>query len=167
MYCKEVEIFLEQGKAFIPVNLKDRGDSVQLYLADGSVEILDMQSKVFFKLLLGHFGTSVSMNRNRYGKLVGKKQLVPVVLSYGVTLIPYNVRESIEFGKQSRIGWFIAGGVSGIRQSTKSHTIIELGEHKIPVLHSERFCFDQLKNARCIELSYSQIHEPHRRKWIY
>lgn len=167
MYCEQVKMFLAQGQAFIPVNLKDKGDSIKLYLNDGTVEIIDIQSKSYLKGLLEYFGTSISINRKRFGKLIGKKQLVPIVLSYGITLIPYNVRESIGFGKQSRIGWFISREISDIKKDTKDRTTIQLAQHEIPVLHSERFCYDQLKNAKCIELSYSEIHEPNRKKWAF
>ena len=165
MYLEKVKSFLSSGLAFVPTNIDGKGDSVKLYFKDGSVEILNMQCKSFLSKLLSYFGISVSANRNRYGKLVGKKQLVPIVLSYGVTLIPFNVREPI--GRQSRIGWFIAKDISSFRKESQNKTLIQLSKHEISVLHSEKFCFEQLKNARCIELCYGQIHEPHRKNWLF
>jgi hypothetical protein len=165
MDWKKVERFLSAGQAFVPVNAENKGDSVQLYFKDGSIELLDMQSDTFLSKLLYYFGTSVVANRNRYGKLVGKKQLVPIVLSYGITLIPYNVREPI--GKQTRIGWFITKEISSFYKKSPHHTLVQLSQHEIPVMHSEKFCFEQLKNARCIELCYGEIHEPHRKNWLF
>lgn len=159
-------MFLSSGQAFIPINANGKGDSVQLYLKDGSVEVLDMQCDSFLNKLLYYFGTSVSANRNRYGGLVGKRQLVPIVLTYGVTLIPYMVREPI--GRQSRLGWFIAREIDYFIKKSKNKTLIQLSqEHEITVLHSEKFCFEQLKNARCIELCFGEIHEPHRKNWFF
>jgi hypothetical protein len=165
MDWRKIESFLATGQAFVPVNVKDQGDSVQLYLKDGSSELLDMQCGTFLTKLLTYFGTSVSANRNRYGTLVGKKQLVPVILSYGITLIPFNVREPI--GKQTRNGWFISREISSFRKQSPYHTIVQLDQHEISVMHSEKFCFEQLKNARCIELCYGEIHEPHRKNWMF
>src|SRR3954471_7128525 len=158
MDWKKVEMFLASGQAFVPVNAENKGDSVQLYLKDGSTELLDMQCEAFLSKLLSYFGTSVSVNRNRYGKLIGKKQLVPIVLSYGITLIPYNVREPI--GRQTRIGWFIAKEIAHFCKESQHTTLVQLDQHEISVMHSEKFCFEQLKNARCIELCYGEIHEP-------
>ena len=79
MDWRKVEGFLSSGQAFVPMNAKDQGDSVQLYLKDGSTELLNMQCETFLNKLLHHFGTSLSVNRSRYGTLVGKKQLVPIV----------------------------------------------------------------------------------------
>ena len=60
MDWRKVESFLATGQAFVPVNVKDQGDSVQLYLKDGSSELLDMQCGTFLNKLLTYFGTSVS-----------------------------------------------------------------------------------------------------------
>ena len=157
-----IEKFLSSGQAFVPVNIKNKGDSVQLYYQDGTTEVLDMKSTLFLSKLLHYFGTSVSANRNRYGKLVGRNQLVPLILSYGITFVPYVVRESIG----SQIGWVRAKEISGFQKKEKDKTFIQLSQHKICVMHSEKFCLDQLKNARCIELCYGEIHESHRRKWL-
>lgn len=159
----KIEAFLSSGQAFIPVNT-NKGDSVQLYFKDGSIELLDMKSEVFLEKILYYFGTSVSANRNRYGMLVGKKQLVPVALSYGIVLIPYIVREAI--GNQTRYGWFLEKEIGGFRKKSKLETFILITPHEIRVMHSERFCLEQLKNARCIELCYGEIHEPYRKKWL-
>jgi len=164
---KKIDMFLSLGQAFIPVNVEGKGDQVQLYLKNGSIELLDIQCDSFLNKLLHYFGTSVSANRNRYGKLVGKSQLVPVVLSSGVTLIPYIVRESIG-GRQTRVGWFVAREIECFQKKSQHKTLIQLSnEHEIPVLHSEKFCFEQLKNARCIELCFGEIHEPHRKNWLF
>jgi hypothetical protein len=162
---RKVESFLATGQAFLPVNVKDQGDAVQLYLKDGSSEVLDMQCRTFLNKLLAYFGTSMSVNRDRYGALVGKKQLVPVILSYGITLIPFNVREAI--GKQTRTGWVITREISHFHKQSPYHTVVGLDQHEISVMHSEKFCFEQLKNARCIELYYGEIHEPHRKNWLF
>ncbi|MED4533403.1 hypothetical protein ABET51_15905 [Metabacillus fastidiosus] len=165
MNFEHVEMFLELGQAFIPVNVKNKGDSVKILLRDGSEKVLDMQCELFFSRLLSHFGASVSANRSRYGGLVGKKQLVPIALSYGITLVPYIVREPV--GKQTRIGWLLAKEISRFRRKSDKKTAVLMGKNEITVLHSERFCLEQLKNACCIELSYGQIHEPHRKNWIF
>lgn len=165
MDWNKVDKFLSLGQAFIPVNIKNQGDSTQLYYQDGTTEILDMQCDLFLSNLLYYFGTSVSTNRKRYGKLVGKKQLVPIVLSYGVTLIPFIVREPI--GRQTRVGWLIAKEITNFQKKASHQTSVQFPQHEITVMHSEKFCVEQLKNARCIELCYGEIHEPYRRKWLF
>lgn len=162
---KEVKRFAYAGQAFIPANVENRGDSVKLFLRSGETKLLDVQSSLFLKRLLTFFGTSISINRHRYGELVGKKQLVPIVLSYGFTIIPFNVREPI--GRQSRVGWFVSREIEQFRQRSPQCTTVHLlSGHQIPVFHSRKFCIDQLKNAKWIEMCYGEIHEPHRRKWI-
>jgi hypothetical protein len=165
MNWKQIELFLSTGEAFLPINVDNKGDSVQLLFKDGTIEILDMQIQTFLSKLLYYFGTSISANRRRYGKLVGKKHLVPIVLSYGVILVPYNVRETI--GKQSKIGWFISKEIQEFDKQSQDKTFIQLSNHEIVVMHTEKFCREQLKNARCIELCYGEIHEPHRKNWLF
>ncbi|USK87529.1 hypothetical protein [Peribacillus asahii] len=165
MDWKKVEMFLSSGQAFIPVYAENKGDSVLMYLKDGSTEMLDIQCESFLAKLLYYFGTSVSANRNRYGKLVGKRNLVPIVLSYGMTLVPYTVREPI--GRQTRTGWFLAKEISHFHKKSQHHTVVQLSQHEVSVMHSEKFCFEQLKNARCIELCYGEIHEPYRKNSIF
>lgn len=160
-----IKKFLSTGQGFIPINAKNKGDSVQIYFKDGSTELLDMQSESFLAHLLHYFGTSISANRNRYGKIVGKKQLVPIVLSYGMTLIPYNVREAI--GNQSKIGWFIAKEISRFHRKSQHKTTVQLLNHDVNVMHSEKFCNEQFKNAKYIELCYVEIHEPYRKNWLF
>lgn len=165
MDWKLVKDFLSFGQAFIPVNAADKGDCVQLIFKDGSTKMLDMKSEIFLKKLLYYFGTSISANRNRYGKLVGKKKLVPIVLSYGMTLIPYAVRTPI--GRQAKHGWFLAKEIMNFSRISQYETLVELSNYSISVLHSEKHCLEQLKNARCIELCYGEIHEPYRKKWVF
>lgn len=160
-----IETFLTSGQAFIPVNQKNKGDAIEIYMKDGSVQIIDIQCESFLKKLLYYFGTSVSANKRRYGKLVGKTKLVPIVLSYGITLVPYIVREPV--GRQSRVGWFIAKQILSFTKESPHKTVMQLANHKIHILHSEKFCFEQLKNARCIELCFGEIHEPHRKSWLF
>lgn len=160
-----VERFLSSGLAFVPVNAEGKGDTVLLYWKDGSTEVLMMQCGAYLAQMLHYFGTSVAANRNRYGNLVGKKQLVPIILSYGITLIPYNVREPI--GKQTRVGWFLSREIQSFRKKGHNQTSIVMPNHSVEVMHSEKFCFEQLKNARCIELCYGEIHEPHRKNWLF
>jgi hypothetical protein len=164
MDWKEVKHFVSLGQAFVPINLENRGDSVKLFFKDGTTVCLDMQANLFLKRLLTFFGTSAAINRHRYGELVGKKQLVPIALSYGFTLIPFNVREPI--GRQSRIGWFVSREIERFQKKSPHVTIVQLSSHNIPVFHSQKFCLDQLKNAKWIEMCYGEIHEPHRRQWI-
>ena len=42
-----IEKFLSSGQAFVPVNIKNKGDSVHLYYQDGTTEVLDMKSTLF------------------------------------------------------------------------------------------------------------------------
>lgn len=157
--------FATAGQAFLPVNVQNRGDSVKLLFKNGETKLLDMQSSLFLKRLLTFFGTSVSINRHRYGELMGKKQLVPIVLSYGFTIIPFNVREAI--GRQSRVGWFVSREIEQFQQQSPRLTTVHLFHgHQVSVFHSRKFCLEQLKNARWIEMCYEEIHEPHRRQWI-
>ncbi|QIZ69127.1 competence protein ComK [Geobacillus subterraneus] len=165
MDWKEVKKFTSTGQAFVPVNVEGRGDSVELFFKNGETQQLDMQCSLFLKQLLTFFGTSVSINRHRYGELVGKKQLVPIVLSYGFTIIPFNVRQPI--GRQSRVGWFVSREIERFQQRSHQFTLVHLSSgHQVPVLHSRKFCLDQLKNAKWIEMCYGEIHEPHRRQWM-
>jgi hypothetical protein len=165
MDWKRITKFLSSGQAFIPIYAANKGDSVQLLFKDGTIEILDMSCQSFLEKLLYYFGTSISANRNRYGKLVGRKQLVPIILSYGITLVPLNVRDQI--GYQTRIGWFLAKEIVGFCKASQNNTFVQFTQHEINVMHSEKFCFEQLKNARCIELCYGEIHEPHRKNWLF
>ncbi|WP_338754946.1 hypothetical protein [Bacillus sp. FJAT-52991] len=164
MEWKHVKQFIATGQAFIPVNTEGSGrDCVQLFFKDGTTEIIDISCHSFLKKLLIFFGTSVAANRDRYGPLICKKQLVPIALSYGFTLIPYIVRDSI--GRQSRYGWVIAKEITSLQTQSSCKTAIELANHEISVHHSQKFCLDQIKNAKLIDLYYSEIHEPHRKHW--
>ncbi|ARP44606.1 hypothetical protein GTHT12_03739 (plasmid) [Geobacillus thermodenitrificans] len=89
MDWKEVKLFTSAGQAFVPVNVEGRGDSVKLLFRNGETKQLDMQCSSFLKQLLMFFGTSVSINRHRYGELVGKKQLVPMCCRMALRLFRF------------------------------------------------------------------------------
>ncbi|KKB42091.1 competence protein ComK [Bacillus thermotolerans] len=164
MDSMNIKQFVAAGQAFVPVNMKESGrDGIKVFYKDGTTEILPVRCDTFLKQLLTFFGTSVSANRERYGKLVSKKQLVPVALSYGYTLIPFVTREPI--GRQTRNGWIVAKEITNIQRYSSGKTVISLDHHEILVHHTKKFCFDQLKNSKCIEMYYSEIHEPHRQQW--
>ncbi|WP_077210421.1 competence protein ComK [Bacillus dakarensis] len=165
MEWKQIETFLSSGQAFVPVYQENVGDSVQVLFKDGSSELLEMRCESFLNKLLYYFGTSLAANRDRFGKLVGKKQLVPVVLSYGTILIPFHVRKPI--GHQTPVGWVIAKEVQGFDPETKNETTVYLSKHEMKALHTEKFCKEQLKNARYLELCYGEIHEPYRKSWVF
>ena len=58
MDWRKIEHFLATGQAFVPVNAEGHWDCVQLYLKDGSSEVLDMQCGTFLNKILMYFGTS-------------------------------------------------------------------------------------------------------------
>ncbi|OXS74207.1 hypothetical protein [Domibacillus enclensis] len=162
-----IERFIQEGQAFVPQNVHGKGDAVLLFFRNGETETVDVRPELFLKRLVDFFGTSVAVNRSRYGGLIGKRNLVPVALSYGLVLVPYNTREPV--GKQSRTGWVFSREIGFMKQTAQNKTYIHLADHSrtLPVLHSQKFCLDQLKNAKCIELYYREIHEPHRKAIAY
>lgn len=62
MDYNRLRLFLSLGQAFLPINVKNKGDCVQIFLKDGSSDILDVRCEVFFSTLLSYFGTNISIN---------------------------------------------------------------------------------------------------------
>ncbi|WP_096203188.1 competence protein ComK [Bacillus sp. FJAT-45350] len=165
MEWPHVEEFLSYGQAFYPVNSEGSGDVLMILLDNGDRKIVNMSCDTFLKQLLMYYGTSMSASRQRYGYFLGKKQMVPVPLSHGKTLIPFHTREPI--GRQSKTGWVIAKEIDAFRKKTLHETEVQLGAHSISVKHSSKFCFEQLKNARWIELCFQELHGHSTQGWNF
>ncbi|PSL41278.1 hypothetical protein B0H94_12024 [Salsuginibacillus halophilus] len=152
-----VQVFVSRGEAFIPVYEPGAGDAVRILLCDGGSEDFPMSSDAFLKALFDHYGLSVPASKRRYGYfLQGKRQLVPMPVSDGITLIPYHTREAI--GKQTRTGWVRAAAITSLQQDREQETVIATSAHSFAAFHSKRFCFEQLKNARWLEHCYKEVH---------
>lgn len=117
MDWRKVEGFLSSGQAFVPMNAKDQGDSVQLYLKDGSTELLNMQCETFLNKLLHHFGLVKPLNK-KGGKIKTYQQLgykpttvVNDIISYakGQPLDGHgisNFNNYVDYNKLSPLKWF-------------------------------------------------------------
>lgn len=165
MDWRAVERFISMGQAFLPVNYEGQGDVVSILFKNGQEEKLSMSADSFLKQLLMYYGTSISASRQRYGYFLGKKQLVPIPLSYGATIVPYHTREAI--GRQTRTGWFVASEINGFKKLDQHQTILTLSEHGVTVFHSKKFCFEQLKNARWIEFCFQELHRTDQKGWNF
>lgn len=151
-----IEHFVSKGQAFLPVNAVGKGDIVQLIYQDGSTQLIDVQAQTFLKHVLSFFGTDLLSLRRRYGRVIGKKQLVPLPLSKQWTLVPFNTREAI--GRQTRTGWIVFSKIQHLLEKNPHQTTIQLHEYSVMIYHSERFTFEQLRNAKLVEVEFEQIH---------
>ncbi|WP_048601832.1 hypothetical protein [Rubeoparvulum massiliense] len=152
------ERWIADGVAFLPVNLQGLGDVTRLYYIDGQEEICEVPVQHFFADLTQIFGIDASLMRKRYGRLLGKSQLIPIPFSYEWTLLPLKVRSPI--GRQSCYGWFLAQEIQRIEEVERLQTHVFLtGGHRIPILHPAHTIRERIRDAMVVQYQFQLLHQ--------
>lgn len=147
--------FFHQGVAFLPSNEPDRGDVLLVYGKNGECEVVSITARSYLQQLARLFGVDLTTLRERYGKVIGKKQMIPLPLALNWTLIPIQVR--IPIGKQQAHGWIVKQAIERIDEGNS----FELkGGHRVPLLHSYQDMRRILREAQLVELQYQILHQP-------
>ncbi|MDQ0338520.1 hypothetical protein J2S00_001306 [Caldalkalibacillus uzonensis] len=157
MKWQTLEFFVARGQAILPVNVPGEGDIVMLVDHQGEEYYVGVHAQTFLKQLLTYFGTDLHTLRRRYGQVIGKKKMIPLPLSSGWVLAPFNTRRPI--GRQSRTGWILTEAVQEVQEHAPTLSELKLHHYTVMVYHSKLFCQQQLRSARLVQLEFDQLHQ--------
>ncbi len=146
--------FFHQGVAFLPSNEPDIGDVLLVLGKNGEREVVHITARSYLQQLARLFGVDLAFLRERYGKVIGKKQMIPLPLAPNWTLIPLQVR--IPIGKQQAHGWVVKQSIERIDEGK---SILLKGDHQVPLLHSYQDMRRILREAQLVELQYQFFHQ--------
>lgn len=146
--------FLQQGVAFLPSNEAGYGDVLLVLGKNGERETLHLSARSYLQQLVRLFGIDLTSIRERYGKSIGKKQMVPLPLALHWTMIPLQVR--VPIGKQQAHGWVVRQAIERIHNGAE----IQLtGGHTISVYHTATDLRRVLREALIVEMHYQLLHQ--------
>lgn len=146
--------FFQHGVAFLPSNEPGIGDVLLVYGKNGERDIVRLSVRGYLQQLVRFFGVDLITIRDRYGKVIGKKQMIPLPLAPEWTLLPIQVRSPI--GKQQAHGWIVKQAIERINEGKS----IQLkGGHVIPLLHSYEDMRRKLREAQLAEMHFQLLHQ--------
>lgn len=146
--------FFHQGVAFLPSNEPDVGDVLLVLGKNGEREVVRISARSYLQQLARLFGVNLTYLRERYGKVIGKKQMIPLPLAPNWTLIPIQVR--IPIGKQQAHGWVVKQAMERIDEGK---SMLLMGDHQVPLLHSHQDMRRILREAQLVELQFLLLHQ--------
>ncbi len=152
-----IEKFVEQGSGFYPRNKEGRGEVLEILWQDGTISSTKIHASSYLKQIVQLFGGDLVNLRKLYGEVIGRKQMVPLPLTYNWVLVPFKMQNPI--GRQESIGWFVAQDIVSFRTVGKLLTEIELkrGFH-LTCYHSYQFCAQQMRSVTLVLVKFQQLH---------
>lgn len=146
--------FFHQGVAFLPSNEPEIGDVLLVYGKNGECEQIRISPRSYLQQLARLFGVDLAFLRERYGSVIGKKQMIPLPLAPNWTLMPVQVR--VPIGKQQAHGWIVKQAIERIDEGKS----IQLkGDHQVPLLHSYEDMRRILRESQLVELHFNLLHQ--------
>ena len=83
---------IKQIAAFLPCYEKGRGQGIKIYYRNGETGFLHLAMRTFLAKTAGLFAVSLRESRKRYGLLLDRKNLVPLVLTPYLLYVPLKAR---------------------------------------------------------------------------
>lgn len=156
----KLEDVLDVGlAALLPVY--EDGNVTKLITSVGE-QIIDVRTaRTVLKNLARNFGVDLAATREKYGRLLNKRNIIPIPLAADLVLIPVKVREHPLGQNDGTLGYFNFCEIQRVEKSSgNSSTIILKCGVSIPTVVSETTVREYIKNARLVESFYMAKHFP-------
>lgn len=138
---KDIDKILEKGlSCLMPVYKNDFGNVTEIIDIDGQICIIYKTIKTILKLICKYYGADINSVRQKYGKLINQRNMVPLPLSHDLILIPFKMRKPV-FLKDGSYGYINIFSIENI-YSKNEITFIKL------INGQEVKCLSKLKTAK-------------------
>ena len=141
---------IKQIAAFLPCYEKGRGQGIKLYYRNGETGFLHLAMRTFLAKTAGLFAVSLRESRKRYGLLLDRKNLVPLVLTPYLLYVPLKARIPAVPGDPA-YGYFRLRSIIEINREPQPCTLLLEGGHNLTINQSYRGTRRHLQAARKLE----------------
>ncbi|MCF6094953.1 hypothetical protein L1765_13385 [Microaerobacter geothermalis] len=153
-----LEDFIMEGVAFIPYYMPSYGESTKFLFEDGSFRVSTVSSRTFLQRIHRFFGMDNMAMKQKLGREIGRKNLIPLPFSRHWTLVPFKVRKPI--GNQPAYGWVLSHSILEMKEESRIRTTLLLtGSHQLTVLQSFGSCQSQMRNVKLVEYYFHDLHQ--------
>lgn len=151
---------VESMAALLPTYKQGRGRVTRMLLSDGSEELIDKTVKSVVKKLARQYSVDLDSVVKEYGKLLGKKNLVPIPLMQHLILVPLKTITPLLRG-DSAYGYFNLSAIKEVNETGdseyKSVVILHNGV-EVGVFLNYETVMKQVKNAELVDKHYRIKH---------
>ncbi|RKD21907.1 ComK protein [Caminicella sporogenes DSM 14501] len=138
---KFIEEISKKGvSCLLPIYKDEFGNITEIIDKSGETYTAYKTLKTVLKLICKYYGVDIKSVRQKYSKIINRKNIIPLPLSQDLILIPFKMRKPI-FLKDGSYGYINIFSIENI-YSKKGNTIIKLYNEK------EITCISKLKTAR-------------------
>ena len=128
---------IKQIAAFLPCYEKGRGQGIKIYYRNGETGFLHLAMRTFLAKTAGLFAVSLRESRKRYGLLLDRKNLVPLVLTPYLLYVPLKARIPAVPGDPA-YGYFRLRSIIEINREPQPCTLLLEGGHNLTINQSYR-----------------------------
>lgn len=139
-----------QIAAFIPDYQSGAGHGIKIFYRDGSTGWIHCSFRSYIKKLAKTFTVNLQEARRRYGAVIGRKNLIPLVLSPFLLFVPLKARKPLVPGDPA-YGYFRLRSVQEVVSTPQSCLLLLEGGHTLPIIQSYRATCSHLRKARKLE----------------
>ena len=126
---------IKQIAAFLPCYEKGRGQGIKIYYRNGETGFLHLAMRTFLAKTAGLFAVSLRESRKRYGLLLDRKNLVPLVLTPYLLYVPLKARIPAVPGDPA-YGYFRLRSIIEINREPQPCTLLLEGGHNLTINQS-------------------------------
>ena len=136
--------------AFIPQYQEGTGQGVNVFFRDGSAVWHQLGLRSFINKLAKVFTLNLQESRRRFGPIIGRQNLIPLVLSPFLLYVPLKTRKPMIAGDPT-YGYFRLRSLLEVAADPKPCTLLLEGGSKLTITQSYRAVCSHLRAARKLE----------------
>ena len=138
-----------QIAAFIPDYQSGAGHGIKIFIVM-VLPVDSLQFRSYIKKLAKTFTVNLQEARRRYGAVIGRKNLIPLVLSPFLLFVHLKARKPMVPGDPA-YGYFRLRSVQEVVSTPQSCLLLLEGGHTLPIIQSYRATCSHLRKARKLE----------------
>lgn len=151
------DVFNNGLTALLPVY--DDGNVTRVFTHNGEQALVRKTCKTVLKNLARFYGVDLAATRSYYGRIINKKQGVPIPMTANLLLIPVKVRENPLGENDGTLGYLNFQEIKQVTDGDGGHCHIAFKCNKdLLVLVSHTTMKEYMKNARLVENLYLSRH---------
>ena len=154
------EDIISKGLAYIlPEYVENKGNVTKAASIEGDIIIEEKSIRSVLKRVAKYYGADIKALRLKYGKIIGRKNIVPIPLAPDLILVPFKIRKPI-ISWDGAIGYVSYRQIKGIREdgSTKESIITLRCDLDIRCLNKKTTAERHIKDAEIVYRSYINLY---------
>ncbi|MCG0274857.1 MAG: hypothetical protein L5655_01665 [Thermosediminibacteraceae bacterium] len=163
----DVETLIRAGiAALVPVYEAVAGNATRVITLDGKDHLIANTLRTVIRRIARAYGADLTALRENYGKVINRRNYVPVPLSPSLILIPVKLRERPLSENDGTVGYLSYYEIKKITDEGASCRVLLSCGRELKVFLAKTTLLEYMKDARLIAGIYEERHKARAEEYI-